>query len=93
MSRWDPIGVADEPMAWDEYDGYIGGVVDLLKRDAKDQEIADHLRSIEVERMGLIDEKGHPLIPEQRRRTTVIALRSLQASTPDIPCEPTERHS
>jgi hypothetical protein len=34
MTAWDPIGVADAPEAWDEYDDYIPGVAGRL-RDAK----------------------------------------------------------
>jgi len=30
MDVWDPIGVKDEPNAQDEYDGYLGGVYELL---------------------------------------------------------------
>jgi hypothetical protein len=34
MTAWDPIGVADAPEAWDEYDDYLPGVAARL-RDAK----------------------------------------------------------
>ncbi len=30
LHDWDPIGVADEPAAQDEYDAYVGGVYRLL---------------------------------------------------------------
>lgn len=48
---WDPIGVADTVS--DEYDGYIERIYSLLARDASEQAIAEHLSSIERERMGL----------------------------------------
>lgn len=50
-TEWDPIGVghADD----DEYDGYISGVLSLLRRKASAEAIAEHLKSIEVRRMEL----------------------------------------
>jgi len=53
MDVWDPIGVKDEPNAQDEYDGYLGGVYELLVRGACDEDIEDHLWRIVTERMGL----------------------------------------
>jgi len=55
MREWDPIGVKDEPMAADEYDGYIGGVYALLKERAVAKTISDHLREIEIRRMGFAE--------------------------------------
>jgi hypothetical protein len=43
MDRWDPIGVRESPEAASEYDGYFGGVMQLLRRGAAAQEIAEHL--------------------------------------------------
>ncbi len=48
---WDPIGVAQ--VDDDEYDGYIAGILTFLVRGAAIDGLAEHLRSIEVERMGL----------------------------------------
>ena len=48
---WDPIGVAQAED--DEYDGYIAGILTFLVRGAGVDGLAEHLRSIEVERMGL----------------------------------------
>jgi hypothetical protein len=48
---WDPIGVAD--VIGDEYDMYIGRIYSLLIGGASEQAIAEHLLSIELERMGL----------------------------------------
>jgi len=55
-SDWDPIGVAD--MVDDEYDMYIEHIYSLLAADAADQEIADYLLWVELERMGMT---GTPL--------------------------------
>ena len=49
---WDPIGVANAPMARDEYHGYLPQVFRLLKEGALAEEIAIYLESIATERMG-----------------------------------------
>src|SRR5437867_11803711 len=51
LHDWDPIGVADEPQARDEYDSYIGGVYRLLASGASVAEIEAHLRDIEIRMM------------------------------------------
>ncbi len=43
LEEWDPIGVADEPLAQDEYGAYLGGIFDLLERSQTEAEIANHL--------------------------------------------------
>ena len=80
MSKWDPIGVSDVPEAADEYDGYIGDVRALLDRNAPDREMADYLRWVETERMGLTDLKGNPLLPEETRLAAVVALQHLKTT-------------
>jgi hypothetical protein len=52
---WDPIGVRSVDAAWpqDEYESYAGGVVALVTRGASDRAIADHLGTLEQERMGI----------------------------------------
>jgi hypothetical protein len=59
MERWDPIGVNAAPGAWDEYDGYRGDVMELLRSGASAEEISDYLGRIERENMGL----GHGHAP------------------------------
>jgi hypothetical protein len=49
---WDPIGVVGDGIN-DEYDSYIGRIYSLLLSSASEQAIAEHLRAIEVDRMGL----------------------------------------
>ena len=49
---WDPIGVGDVPQAQDEYDGYVSGVYRLLAAGASPRTVAEHLCSIEADRMG-----------------------------------------
>jgi hypothetical protein len=67
LHDWDPIGVAEEPGAQDEYDSYIGGVYRLLASGASAQEIADHLWEIESDRMGLSRPDPSALLPVARR--------------------------
>lgn len=50
---WDPIGVSTEPRARDEYYAYVPSVFSLVRDDRNAREIAAHLRSIAVERIGL----------------------------------------
>jgi len=53
LEEWDPIGVADEPLAQDECDSYLGGTYDLLERDVPEAEIASRLYFIETVGMGM----------------------------------------
>ena len=53
LQEWDPIGVADEPMAADEYEDYVFGVFRLLLDGAPASAIAAHLAEIERARMGM----------------------------------------
>jgi hypothetical protein len=55
LRRWDPIGVAEEPAAQDEYDGYIGGIYRLIASGAGSAAIAEHLAAIERDQMGFRD--------------------------------------
>jgi hypothetical protein len=71
MDVWDPIGIKDEPNAQDEYDGYLGGVYELLVSGAADEDIADHLWRIVTERMELPAKKSG-------MTDTVKALRQIQ---------------
>ncbi len=48
LEEWDPIGIADEPLAQDEYDGYLGGIYDLLELGKAEAEIVTRLHFIET---------------------------------------------
>jgi len=52
LHDWDPIGVADEEQAQDEYDSFIGGVYRLLASGASPEQVAEHLSTVEREDMG-----------------------------------------
>lgn len=56
---WDPIGVAGTPEARDEYEGYVYGVLALLRSDASEAEILQHLVKIETEEMGLLGQSAN----------------------------------
>ena len=53
MESWDPIGVADQPAAADEYDSYVPALGSILKAGATLEEIANYLSQIRREQMGL----------------------------------------
>lgn len=54
--RWDPCQVSGAPQARDEYYGYLPQVFQLVLEGAGAAAIAEHLTSIERERMGLSTE-------------------------------------
>lgn len=56
---WDPIHVSGVPQARDEYDSYAPQIFSLLKKKASQEEIANHLAYITVERMGLKQSSKH----------------------------------
>lgn len=53
MEEWDPIGVADEPFAQDEYDSYIPTIYRLLVEGADEYGIAWCLQQIADKEIGL----------------------------------------
>jgi len=77
MDEWDPIGVNDLPEAADEYDRYIGGIYGLIQRNASERDISAHLRSLEIDEMGMVDAQGSPLLAEQKRDGVASSLRRL----------------
>ena len=77
MNEWDPIGVRDIPEAADEYDSYLGDVYRLVVQSASASKIAEYLRYVEVEQMGMIDAKGAPLLAESVRDSVAASLKAL----------------
>jgi hypothetical protein len=71
LTVWDPIGIRDESNAQDEYDGYLGGVFDLLTKGASDDHISEHLLQIVKDPMGLPAKK-------EDMQGTVSALRQIR---------------
>jgi hypothetical protein len=55
---WDPIGVAGEPWARDEYSSYVLDLAELLLAGAADSAIADRLSTIRTENMGLTSNRA-----------------------------------
>ena len=52
FDEWDPIGVNDYAPR-DEYDAYIGGIYRLLGDGTDAEALVRHLRSLEIEQMGI----------------------------------------
>src|ERR1700683_3813801 len=82
MSEWDPIDVKDTPEAADEYDLYLVDVYKLVVQGAPPSKIAAYLRYVEVERMGLVDAHGAPLLADAVRDSVVASLKGLTTNTP-----------
>jgi hypothetical protein len=53
LHEWDPIGVAEEPEAQDEYDNYIPKIHGMLLRHEPRDKLRDHLWWLETEHIGL----------------------------------------
>ena len=71
LEEWDPVGVADEPLAQDEYDSYLGGIYGLLAQSATEAEIVHHLYMTETLNMGM---KGQS---KERLLTAAQALKRI----------------
>lgn len=71
LRDWDPIGVADEPAAQDEYDVYAKEVARLIRSGVSAAGVANYLAAAEGERMGL------PVDPSRADRVArqLVALR------------------
>lgn len=73
MLEWDPIGIAAEPMARDEYDSYAMTVCSrLINSKPSIEEIAVYLTEVEVVQMGLFSDGT------AARRTAEALLRIVQ---------------
>ncbi len=75
LNVWDPIGIKEERNAQDEYDSYLGEILDLLLRGATDEELSDRLLYFVNDRMGL-EAKSEDMVP------TVRALRAIDFPKP-----------
>jgi hypothetical protein len=53
LHDWDPIGIANEPKAHDEYDNYIHQIHGMLIRHEPKHKLFDHLWWLETEQIGL----------------------------------------
>ncbi|MES2792393.1 MAG: hypothetical protein V4719_22440 [Planctomycetota bacterium] len=54
---WNPIGVADLTGEFGEYDSYIPGLCELLRRNASESELFDYLWTVETQSIGLIGDR------------------------------------
>jgi hypothetical protein len=71
LQDWDPLGVNHVREAQDEYDGYVGAVYRLIASGATTVQIAEHLRKIEFENMGLWRATVADLLPVAEKLLTV----------------------
>ena len=56
MTGWDPVGAADAPEAWDEYDDYALGVASRLRNadpDTAETEVLAYLQHVERDLIGI----------------------------------------
>jgi hypothetical protein len=67
MSQWDPIGVADEPLAASEYDSYLAQIVERLRAEVTDDDLAGYLGDVRT-RMGLERDLPRDLAAARRMR-------------------------
>ena len=77
LDVWDPIGIADEPMAQDEYDIYIGEMFELLMSGADDHKLVSYLNWVTGERMEL----GTKSLEELH--DVIAALRAIDLREPE----------
>jgi hypothetical protein len=59
LHDWDPIGVVGIAEAEDEYDLYVTEICKMLQVKRSFSDIYEHLRRIEVERLGLGGDELH----------------------------------
>ena len=52
LNVWDPIGVADEPNAQNEYDSHVGPIYDLIVARNPDAALIEYLHLVTTVRMG-----------------------------------------
>ncbi|MBN1426262.1 hypothetical protein JXA88_17055 [Candidatus Fermentibacteria bacterium] len=71
---WDPIGTRELGGPDDEYDFYIGGVYRLLASGTTKQDLADHLRGIQADSMGM------SIVNEENLNAVVDKLLKLDVS-------------
>lgn len=81
LRDWDPIGVADEPNAQDEYDNYIPQIQGMLIRNETAHRLADYLWHVETETMCLIGDRKRA----QSVAARLIALREEVDGTDEFP--------
>ena len=86
---WDPIGVAGEARARDEYYGYVPPTFKLVQEGAAAEAIAAYLEGIAVEGMGLSSSPQHALkvarLLIEWRDLVRVSPSTLRSRLPPIP--------
>ena len=53
INDWDPVGIGDNPNLSDEYDSYIGSIINILKQRLPVETIVAFLEKVETTEMGI----------------------------------------
>jgi len=64
---WDPIGIANEPQLRDEYDAYLAPVYRILVGTRSEDDLAECLRKIERDEIGIGPADLNQLLPVARK--------------------------
>jgi hypothetical protein len=88
IRHWDPIGIADEPDARDEYDSFLPRIADRLRYGARAEEIATFLGGFSGEYMGLAPDGANDL----RAAAVVVAWYDVEMSRPGAPTDAMGRY-
>jgi hypothetical protein len=78
LEDWDPIGVQDfrdkyRQATTDEYDTYIGPVVDMLLAGKSKNQIVDFLYDVEIRNMGIRHSRGSAEVTAEK----LVQLRAM----------------
>jgi hypothetical protein len=82
MSGWDPIGVADEPLAASEYDNYLAQIVERLRAEVTTDDLAGYLADVRAS-MGLERDVPRDLAAARRMREWYAASIAGYGERPD----------
>jgi hypothetical protein len=75
LHGWDPLGIAEEVHAQDEYDSYVYKILGMLIRHEPRERLVDHLWWIETERMGLTGDPSRVRSHLEKIADRLIAVR------------------
>ena|SRR6266567_8455609 len=78
LKEWDPIGVADDEHAQDEYDSYIGPIHGMLIHHESEQKLFGYLWWVETENMGLFGNRHHT---EQIARRLIQVRENMESNS------------
>lgn len=68
VKEWDPLSIANEPFAQDEYNNYIPTIFRLLDEGADENKLTKHLEQLTTVSMGLSSRADHNIAVARRLR-------------------------